>query len=98
MGKPLNKKENFISNIIFSVSIVCLILGMFFLTFSIFKTLEEMRAIEECNSTPGCMYCLPTWVNNKEIIFNGFGILLLVVAITLFIIFIIRRKKRETVC
>lgn len=98
MEKQSNKKENVISNVIFSVSIISLVFGMFFLTFSIFKTLEEMRLMDECSETPGCMYCATTWINHKVIIFNGLGILLLVTAITLFITFIIRRKKRETAC
>ena len=53
--------------------------------------------MEECSNTPGCMYCIPTWIGNKEVIFNGIGIILITSAITLFIVFIIKGKKHEAI-
>lgn len=82
---------------LFGMSVVSLLSGIFFLTFSIFKKLEEEKAMEECGNTPGCMYCLPTWIGNKEVIFNGIGIVLIASAITLFIVFIIKGKKNEAI-
>lgn len=83
--------------LLFGLSVVSLLSGIFFLTFSIFKKLEEERAMEVCSNTPGCMYCLPTWIGNKEVIFNEIGIILVTIAITLFIVFLIKGKKNEAI-
>lgn len=79
--------------LLLSLSIISLLLGIFFLTFSILKRLEELKNIEECRNTPECMYCITTWIGNKEIIFNGLGIVFTCIAVVLLIMFILKTKK-----
>ena len=82
--------------LLLSLSIISLLLGIFFLTFSILKRLEELKNIEECSNIPDCMYCTPTWIGNKEIIFNGLGINFTCIAIILLIMFILKTKKYKS--
>lgn len=82
--------------LLLSLSIISLLLGIFFLTFSILKRLDELKNIEECRNTPDCMYCTTTWIGNKEIIFNGLSIVFICTAIVLLIMFISKTKKHKS--
>lgn len=95
-NKKYKLKGKRMRKLLLSLSIISLLLGIFFLTFSILKRLEELKNIEECRNIPDCMYCTPTWIGNKEIIFNGLGVIFTCIAIVLLIMFILKTKKYKS--
>ena len=74
------------------VGLTLTIVSLSVFVFTLVNHILEIRAINECANTPGCMYCIPFWS-----VFSFFIYLIVLILLLLGLIFLFDNKQKKSV-
>lgn len=78
--------------ICYTLSFVLLVIAIAILVYTLPNHISEVRSMQECANTPGCMFCTPKWVGGKAIVNYSITFLMLLIS---FLLFFKGIKKKE---